>query len=129
MPEDPERVEQDTDDWRGQADLVLSYWRDHIEAAPGGQVLSKDLLADFKLWLAHGGHTVPWPDRLFNMRFESHEETLRHKVTVARVTVDPGKLSRPVCTFAEDTPRGQQRMWIGLKFRSNEEERSWSPKD
>lgn len=113
MPDDPERVEADTDAWRSEADLVLAYWRSRIKAKAGSHVISTDLLEDFNAWLVHSGHTA-WTSKLLGMRFDSHEETIKRKVVRQQITSREG-LSRPPMYRSEDIP-ARYTAYVGVEF-------------
>jgi P4 family phage/plasmid primase-like protien len=117
MPDDPERVSEDTEAWRESADLILSYWRQRIEPAVGGQVLKTDLYADFRSVIEAAGHSGGWSDRLFYDRFENHEETIRHKVVKGKVAVDPDRITRPAHqAWANQEVTGQKWLYHGVRF-------------
>jgi len=114
MPEDPERVEADTDAWRSEADLVLAYWRSRIKASPGSHVIATDLLEDFNLWLRRTGHTAEWTSKLLGMRFGSHEETIKNKVSRQQITAREG-LSRPPLHGDLEVP-ARYMAYTGIEF-------------
>jgi putative DNA primase/helicase len=114
MPEDPDRVEADTDDWRAEADLVLAYWRCRIKPKAGSHVIATDLLEDFNLWLKRTGHPLEWTSKLLGMRFGSHEETLKHKVVRQQISAREG-LSRPPLHGDLEVP-ARYMAYTGLEF-------------
>jgi P4 family phage/plasmid primase-like protien len=114
MPEDPERVETDTDAWRMDADLVLGYWRTQIEVSPGSHVIATDLLNDFNLWLKRTGHSVEWTSKLIGMRFGTHEETIKNKVVRQQISAREG-LSRPPLHGDLDVP-ARYMAYVGVRF-------------
>jgi putative DNA primase/helicase len=116
MGEPPARVEADTHSWRRDSDLILAYWDHRLEADPQSWIMGQDLLDDFKAWLAATGHPHGWTDKLIGMRFESHDETISHRI--ARAQFHPNDhMSRPPGYDGAPWPVGQKRCWIGVRFK------------
>lgn len=114
--EPPDRVAQDTRAWRQDSDLVLSYWDQRLEAAPGWHISSKDLISDFRAWLINTGHTAGWTDKLIVMRFGTHDETLSHGLEKTFLYACEG-LSRPVGWENVPHPGARYMSWTGVRFR------------
>jgi putative DNA primase/helicase len=116
MSEPPARVEADTHSWRQDSDLILAYWDHRLEPDPQSWILGQDLLDDFKAWLAATGHPHGWTDKLIGMRFESHDETISHRITRAQFHPNEN-MSRPPVFDGSPWPTGQKRCWIGVRFK------------
>lgn len=117
MPEPPPEVEQDTRQWRRDADLVLGYWDDRLEADPESHVVVRELIQDFKLWLRSTGHPSEWSDKLISMRFSTHDETLNRRVTHGQLRVND-RLSRPAILEGSPVPE-RYKAWSGLRFKKS----------
>lgn len=122
MPDDPQSVQQATQRWRGNADLLLRYIRDRLVFDTEAQVMATELFEDFRQWLSASGHT-PWSDQTFSARFSQHGEVLGNQVDHKRARQsDKIRLSRPprerelFPVVAE--PPAQFKAWVGVRFKT-----------
>jgi putative DNA primase/helicase len=115
----PERVQKDTLDWRVLSDRILGFWRDCLVADSTASVWVGDLLDHFNEWLRANGHS-PWARETFGPKFESHQETSRHRVTKKRTRDHSAIMRRPVPggfgAVLKDLPK-QAEVWLGVRFR------------
>jgi len=88
----PHVIAEAVEDWRGMADRILAYIREHLVEDDNKCVAKSDLYADFSQWLATGGYGR-WSQTTFFMRFKGHELTRNHREL--RLS-DRDRLSRPV---------------------------------
>jgi len=78
FPELPPRVVQDTDAWRMEGDVIMSFADQRLQFGPGYHVRLEDLFQAFGQWLAAAGHK-PWTQKTFQARFSQHDKiTDRH---------------------------------------------------
>lgn len=95
----PERVEEETRDWRAETDLILGFSDECLKFRPDAFTQTRDMLAAFNEWAGERGHR-PWNDRTFATRFGDHDTIRGAKVKQGRFTVG-GK---------------QQRGWSGVEI-------------
>jgi putative DNA primase/helicase len=115
LPPDPQRVEQDTREWRSEADLIAAYLDEaRVEFDDGWHVLKSDVFSDFNDRLTAKGHK-PWSDQTFAARFEQHE-FVTGKITAktGKPFAPWGELSRPR-EWLSEVP-GTYRAWAGMRF-------------
>ena len=117
MPEVPDEVVADTEEWRTESDLVMAYWRDRLERDPQTWVMSGDLFTDFRFWLGAKGHPNTWSDNLIASRFETHDETMAAHVIKGRWTVNEA-VSRPGGRDLQDLVGKQASGWAGFRFKT-----------
>lgn len=117
MPEVPDEVVADTEEWRTESDLIMAYWRDRLEKDPNSWVMSDDLYADFRFWLGAKGHPNTWGDNLISQRFGTHDETMAAHAVKGRWTVSE-TVSRPGGRGIEDLDGKQASGWAGFRFRT-----------
>lgn len=113
LPPPPKQVQLDTLAWRGEADLVLSFFREHLAADPTSHISSADLCAAFREWLQRTGHPA-WTDRTITSRFGSHDVVTSAGIKADRGRPGPGH-SRPAFVFAKP-PGDRFRAWTGVRF-------------
>jgi P4 family phage/plasmid primase-like protien len=122
MPPVPERVEQDTEEWRMDTDLVLKFIREHLEVDPNAHVWGDELRGEFNSWLAHQGHRE-WTEKTLVSRFLGHDECSRNGVDKKRLRKGTKGLSRPFDTedpfdgITRPEPGGQYTAWLGFRFK------------
>lgn len=117
MPELPDKVEDDTQAWRKESDLVLSYIDERLEFGKDKHIITTDLLADFNEWLS-GKSMRPWGEKTFTQRFGDHEEVTAHRIERKKTRRVAG-LSR---TSSSSSSAGDQyRAWFGLSFQDERE--------
>lgn len=69
----PSRVVADTDEWRMEGDLIMSFAEQRLEFGPEHHVKLEDLFQSFGQWLMTQGHK-PWTQRTFQARFQAHDK-------------------------------------------------------
>ena len=117
IPETPELVNADTREWRMEADMILAYWDEQVEADPGSHVITGDLYTDFKAWMESKGNR-PWSEKVFVQRWSGHTETLKNRVERKQTATPSTLLSRPKGAYGEMPER--PRIWLGVKFAAGE---------
>jgi len=83
----PRRVEDDTQSWRSETDLILGFTADVLTLDPGAFIPAQELLAAFNEWSAERGHR-PWNDKTFASRFGAHDTIKAKKIQAGRKYVD-----------------------------------------
>lgn len=73
FPQLPDRVVQDTDTWRMEGDLIMSFAEQRLEFGPEHHVRLEDLFQAFGQWLGTTGHK-PWTQKTFQARFQGHDK-------------------------------------------------------
>lgn len=73
FPQLPARVVADTDEWRMDGDLILSFASQCLEFSPEYGVKLADLFQAFGQWLLPTGHK-PWTQKTFQSRLISHDK-------------------------------------------------------
>jgi putative DNA primase/helicase len=117
FPPLPDRIVADTEEWRGESDVVVSYIADRIRFDAQAAVGTTDLLADLNAWLESHGK-ASWGDQLLTERFGTHERVTGHGVEKKRVRVAAsgvqvvGRDGAPL----PKQPDGQARLWLGVAF-------------
>lgn len=109
----PKRVVKDTEAWRLDADPVLGYLADRIEADPNSAITTEDLARDFNDHLERRGHR-PWSSQTINSRFEGHvgmSGIERKRVRFGRI-----RPSRP--PFSTKTVPVNTQAWVGIRFKT-----------
>jgi putative DNA primase/helicase len=126
MPELPEKVEEDTQAWRKESDLILSYADERLVFDAGKHVTAKDLLADFNEWL-QGKNMRAWGDKTFSQRFGDHELAQEHHAEKKFTARKPG-LSRSANSF--DKPTEHYHAWFGVSFldEPTDQKQEWQSK-
>ena len=69
----PAVVRDDTEEWRMEGDVIMSFAAQRLEFAPGHHVRLEDLFQAFGQWLAAAGHK-PWTQKTFQARFAAHDK-------------------------------------------------------
>lgn len=83
MPELPALVVADTDAWRREGDLIMSFMDDVLQFGPEHETKTMDVYQAFGRWLTEHGHTV-WSQKTFKSRFSGHDKVLDRRVTERR---------------------------------------------
>jgi P4 family phage/plasmid primase-like protien len=126
MPQVPERVEEDTQEWRMETDLVLRFIRENLELDVNAHIWGDELRGEFNGWLATQGHRE-WTEKTLVKRFREHDECSRHGVDKKRARKGTKGLSRPFDTadpfdgITRPEPGAQYTAWLGLRFKRQEE--------
>ena len=125
MPPLPQRVEEDTEEWRMETDLVLRFIRESLETDANAHVWGDELRGEFNAWLSSQGHRE-WTEKTLVARFLGHDECSRHGVEKKRIRKGARGLSRPFDTadpfdgITRPEPGGQYTAWLGFRFKSPE---------
>jgi putative DNA primase/helicase len=114
MPHKPRRILDALEDWRGEADPVLGFTRDHLELSDSHAVVATDLYAEFGRYLESRGQQQ-WSDQLIATSFTDHSSlpgVVKRQVTFgAKMTP-----SRPPFTVKPVPPRPMA--WVGIRFKN-----------
>lgn len=97
MPELPALVAANTEMWREEGDLILSFMKDALDFGPEHETKTMDVYQAFGRWLTEHGHTV-WSQKTFKSRFSDHDKVLDRRVAERR-----------------DRVRGV--LWVGVRVR------------
>jgi len=114
MPEMPQTVRADTDNWRAEVDLIMGYWRERIVHDPSRYVLATDLRDDFNEWIIGRGHRGI-SEKVFTARFTDHTCTKAARVRKERIRTTAAGLSRPEAFDTKKLPE-QAMTFSGLRF-------------
>lgn len=122
LPQDPKTVRRDTRAWRLDADPVLGYLAEHIDADPNSAITTDDLARDFNDHLERRGHRH-WSAQTINARFEGHVGM----AGVERKRVKFGRIrpSRPPFVVRPLSPNTQA--WVGIRFKDEGQGAPMSP--
>ena len=71
IPPPPQRVRDDTFEWRQEADVILNFCTDELVFEADWHVMSRDLYVRFAEWMVERGHQKP-SDQTFTARFQNH---------------------------------------------------------
>lgn len=83
FPPVPPRVEQDTDAWRMEGDLIMSFTDDRLEFGPEYETPTAEMFQAFSEWLMPTGHKG-WTQKTFRSRFEGHDKIASRHVEYYR---------------------------------------------
>lgn len=111
MPEVPERVKEDTLEWRKEADPVLSFTGEHLTYDYEACVAGSELRSVFNDWLREKG-AREWGEKTFLARFRDHDAFTSRSV-VYKLIKNPRKLSTRSGTITKD---GVVRAWAGIAW-------------
>lgn len=114
LPEAPEKVARDTEEWRKGTDLMLGYIKERIVFDPDACVMTRDLLEDVNDWLRSNGNR-PWSDRLLAARFAQHEQVMARDVERRQVRNPKGLVPR----FGGTEVVSQPQVWLGIRWRTD----------
>jgi putative DNA primase/helicase len=131
MPAATERMLGAMQEWRSDADMVVSFLSAHLVADKDVMVLEEDLFNTFNMWLVLQGNSE-WSLPTFKTRFFEHE--LVQRAGVRRVRRRNPQLSTPARNGLHPmvVPQtGQIRGLAGLRFASQTEDprSSWGLRD
>jgi putative DNA primase/helicase len=119
LPPLPARIENDTETWRSEIDLVLAYWNDRLVKDTSSHIASADLYEDMKFWLTQHGH-YEWSESTVGSRFGSHDTTASNRAVKKKMRDREGA-SRPPEGGFEDLPV-QYQAWLGVRFRDKRDD-------
>ncbi len=121
----PQRVADDTQAWRKEADRILGFWDERLVPDPSAIVLASEVTESFNEWITAAGHSA-WAKETFGPRFRDHVETKRHRATFTgrkRLASVAGHIvRRPVGWGPEKALPKQADVWSGFRFRTVEDE-------
>lgn len=113
VPDKPPAVLAALEDWRGEADPVLGFTRDHLELSEDHAVVATELYAEFGRYLESRGQQR-WSDQLIATSFTGHSSL--PGVTKQRVMFgDRVRVSRSL--FAVGVPSTKAMAWVGVRFK------------
>lgn len=115
IPEMPQKVADDTADWRSRSDVIHAFTAERLVPAPGVGIFTQEMYEEFCQWHEErGGKQMAM--NTFSSRFEGHER-------VHRAGIRKTRTSRDVPISHADTPMlesidGQKRIYEGVRFRT-----------
>ena len=122
----PERLENDKRAWRAEANPMYGYAAGELAGDPAAHVMSAELAARFKDYLAAASH-LPWADRTIAARLEDCCAALGWKIskryTKRNETTAPG-LSNPEYPHGwpgMPVPETGYQAWHGIRFKTGAE--------
>jgi putative DNA primase/helicase len=128
MPQHPESVLRDTQEWRAKSDPIEGFWHERLRPAAEAFITSSDMTAAFNDYLS-AIRQHEWSDRRFVPLFGDHSTTRRHGVEyrqervkahhVRSYRLTPGAMSVTVPSpfVPEPTAVGAKvRAWWGVRF-------------
>lgn len=118
----PNRIIRDTREWQSQEDMIAPLWSQFIEPDPDSEVWNQDLLDCFNRLLEMDGKKT-WGGQTFASRFQAHETTKRHGITEPKPARLSSRLSRPDRPNPEHNPKTTIRVWKGMRFRPDPDQR------
>lgn len=115
-PPKPKHVEAALEEWRGEADPVLGFFRDRLELDEGAAISAMDLYAEFGNYLEARGQQR-WSDQLIATSFTGHSSL---DGVSKRQVLFGGKItpSRPLFALKPIPPRAMA--WVGVRFRTEQ---------
>lgn len=111
--------------WQMEADRIMAYFVDRLEADPDGMIARPDLFADFTNFLVAQNHSK-WSSETFLGRFRVHELIRAAGVSEGQVRSASSDISRPPLatnvTFSSAQPPlpSRVRVFRGLRFKPDE---------
>lgn len=118
FPEPPLRVINDTNEWRGEVDLVLSFINDHLIFDADSLVISTELYETFVAEMSSHQNRA-WSPNTFMRNFMEHSRVRKSGTNVAAArTRSFGDLSRPSRYNALNLPSGPTKVIRGVRFRT-----------
>lgn len=112
VPAKPKHVREALDEWRGEADPVLGFFRDHLVADPAGVIAASDLYSEFGRYLESRGQQR-WSDQLIATSFTGHSSM--EGVSKRQMLLGGGTIpSRPPFTLKPLPARAV--VWRGIRF-------------
>lgn len=114
MPEIPQRVTEDTLEWRKKADLILAFAPDEIEFDHTRYVISAELRSVFNERLRERGQKE-WSEKTFSARFGGHDLVAQHGVQYKIVRASAALSTRKL----EKSTAATSRAWVGVKFKTD----------
>jgi len=115
----PQVVDDDTGQWRADADLIYGFVSEHLVFDPACHVTSTELFSVFDGWLTGRGHTS-WSETTFVARFGQHQLIDTHGVVKKRRRPIDGMSTRGLSQW----PRPGQAIytaWLGVRFRDEQD--------
>lgn len=111
----PPGVVKALDEWRGDADPVLGFVRDHLVLDPNAVIAATDLYREFGTYLESRGQTR-WGDNLMAVSFMGHSSL--EGVQKKQLRLRRGQtLSRPTFSTKPIPPRATA--YVGVRFKSD----------
>lgn len=114
VPSKPKHVQRALEEWRGDADPVLGFFRDHLELDYDSAIAAQDLYSEFGRYLEARGQ-ARWSDQLIATSFTGHSamEGVTKKQSRFGRDMMP---SRPAFVLKPIPPRAIA--WHGVRFRN-----------
>jgi putative DNA primase/helicase len=119
LPPPPQCVQDDTAEWRAEADVIFCYIKDRLIFEPGVHLLATELYEDFGEWLERRGHRR-WTDSTFFSRFGEHVLAEAGHAYRQRIRSGQGGLCRRVGHF--NPPPAQYTAWVGVRLRRDDDD-------
>lgn len=122
-PAKPKHVVDALDDWRGDADPVLGFFRDRLDLDTESAIAATDLYAEFGAYLEARGQQR-WSDQLIATSMTGHSSL--DGVTKRQVSFGGHLMpSRPPYTIKPIPPRAMA--WVGIRFKGEAPSAPMSP--
>jgi phage/plasmid-associated DNA primase len=116
VPGKPRHVREALEEWRGEADPVLGFFRDRLELDEGSAIAASDLYSEFGAYLEARGQQR-WSDQLIATSMTGHSSL--DGVTKRQVRYGHGMTpSRPPFAIKPIPPRATS--WVGIRFRNEQ---------
>ncbi len=117
MPSKPRRIVEALEEWRGDADPILGFTRDHLDLDKGYAIVATDLYKEFNTYLEGRGQPA-WSDQLIVSAFSGHSSlpgVVKRQVRFGAKMM----VSRPVFTMGAVPPHPMA--WAGIRFKTETE--------
>jgi putative DNA primase/helicase len=120
MPEMPESITTDTENWRGQSDLAGAWLDERTVLDTTKHIPAVEVLADFNRWLTERGHFV-WGDQTLAARLGEHPAVASGRVVKKRIldgdtATTPSRLPNPFGAPPEGGLPAKYTAWVGFSF-------------
>ena len=129
LPDDPPSVQETTQRWRKNSDVLLRFIDERLVFDPQAQVVATELFEDFNQWLQSNGHKS-WSDQSFSARLAQHGQAIANDVAKKRSRRSSAlRLSRRTsrllgatgATTGSAVPK-QFTAWVGIRFQTEDDQ-------
>jgi P4 family phage/plasmid primase-like protien len=118
----PRAVGEATEGWRGEADFVFRFFKEHLIVAPGHHIAATDMLKAFNAVMAEESQ-AEWSQKTFSSRAKGH--TLFKGAGIETAQVRPGRGAHPVASRRNSSSYGMDSLparymaFMGVRFRTD----------